>query len=109
MKYIITISEKQYEKIKKLYDYGFGTQSDSIILEGTPYEEQPHGEWITKKDSFQTFCSHCNKAIPYSDEYDFSDFIFCPYCNADMRKKSPCDHCIDDSDCDRCDVPLERR
>lgn len=50
-------------------------------------EYRPHGKWITKKNSFQTFCSNCDKAIPYSDEYDFSDFIFCPYCGADMRDK----------------------
>ena len=54
--------------------------------EECPLEQRPHGKWITKKDSLQTYCSHCDTAIPYSDEYDFSDFILCPYCGADMRE-----------------------
>lgn len=50
-------------------------------------KKRPRGEWIDKKDSLQTFCSHCDRAIPYSDEYDFSDFILCPYCGSDNRPR----------------------
>lgn len=72
---------------------------------------RPHGEWIETYYSIDGVgasrfkCTKCEKEIStYGEPYNF-----CPNCGADMRTKTPCDSCIDDSDCDRCDVPLERR
>lgn len=60
MKYIVTISEKQHERIQSLYNNGFGTLSDRIILNGKKYEERPHGE-----------CKTCKHYIPYMDQFSY--------------------------------------
>lgn len=94
MKIIIEIPEKTNAHIRS--DYGHGVRGLRIedmemlvdaVYHGEPYHNRPRGEWIDKKDSLQTFCSHCDRAIPYSDEYDFSDFILCPYCGSDNRPR----------------------
>jgi hypothetical protein len=69
------------------------------------YEKaRPHGEWLTEPHSRIIHCSNCGTEENLNRLYVSN---FCYSCGADMRKKSPCDNCIDDSDCDRCDVPLK--
>lgn len=90
-KKILSEYEMKHDKRRSFDDYDCGAanayEHAGDLLDEMPTVERPHGEWITKKDSLQTYCSHCDTAIPYSDEYDFSDFILCPYCGADMRDK----------------------
>ena len=61
-------------------------------------ETRQRGEWKNG------MCTNCGAEC--FEDYYMRDIKteFCHRCGADMRKKSPCDHCIDDSDCDRRDL-----
>lgn len=91
----MSICEKCIHRI--VCDHESGIRSQCMFFD----EKRPHGEWLdVNGDGSVWKCSNCGETIGN---------YYCGNCGADMRKKSPCDNCIDDSDCDRCDVPLERR
>ena len=81
-------------------------------IDEAPTLERPHGEWVDEGLYAENACQHvyqCTHCKEHIVEYPSEMGSYCKYCGSDNRKKSPCDYCIDDSDCDRCDVPLERR
>ena len=115
MKYIIEISERVVSHVK--IDYMDISDNDCAMMcdavrTAIPYEERPHGEWVDEGLYAENACQHvyqCTHCKEHIVEYPSEMGSYCKYCGSDNRKKSPCDYCIDDSDCDRCDVPLERR
>lgn len=80
MKLIIDIPEMAYEAFKEWHKNKVATVEQSIIANGTPYEERQHGEWEFDDLDNDYRCSKC---------HEFNDFItdFCPNCGADMRKE----------------------
>ena len=89
MKLIIEVTEDYYEFIK---NNTWRSVSDITILDGIPYEERPHGEWIKHIRCIE--CSVCKDKFFADDEeencQDYEPctdlrFNFCPNCGADMR------------------------
>lgn len=59
MKIVIDIPEKAYEAYKEWHKNKVATVEQSIIANGTPYEEIPQGTWI--EDSYAGIhCSECD-------------------------------------------------
>ena len=63
-------------------------------------------------------CPNCGAAMV--DDLSHINAWHCQYCGttidkmitscgSDNRKKSPCDYCIDDSDCDNCDAIFQEK
>lgn len=53
--------------------------------------ERPQGEWIfqyTFLDDNLYKCSSCDRLLSIDVEQDIAQFLFCPNCGADMRRKS---------------------
>ena len=80
MKIVIDIPDEAYEllKSKRVLD----NIAESVIANGTPYEERPQGEWIEHYDSSDGFtwltCSRCMFKA-YEEDYNC-----CPNCGASM-------------------------
>ena len=82
MRLIIDIPDEAYEllKNKRVLD----NIAESIIANGTPYEERPTGEWIEMTDGrghSSYFCSRCGTQ-------EGKRYGYCPNCGADMRKEA---------------------
>lgn len=86
MKLIIEVTEGYYKHLKDKKHNRKATVSDATILDGIPYEERLHGEWVEGyHDCFETLdCSLCG----YVRDNRYATFNFCPNCGADMRKES---------------------
>ena len=78
MKLIIEVTEDHYKYLKDKMHNRKATISDATILDGTPYEDRPQGEWVYGNLDHST-CSNCNYANHYGN------LSFCPNCGADMR------------------------
>lgn len=92
MKIVIDIPDEAYEllKNKQLLD----NIAESIIANGTPYEDRPQGEWITWEEAgnyiaspnrHECSCCHDSAQVLVNGIELLSDF--CPNCGADMRVK----------------------
>lgn len=85
MKIVIDIPDKVWNTAK---EYGHldicGIELSERVMNGTPYEERPKGEWIYEYDDFY-HCSRCGHVICTEwDQLSFEkDFPFC-HCGADM-------------------------
>lgn len=93
MKLIINIPEEAYELLKSKSK--LDNIAESIIANGTPYEERPQGEWITNKEYIdKEFNGHYEGSCfnsPYNCSccgYSPEDNRpkFCPNCGARMVK-----------------------
>ena len=86
MKLIIGVSEDYYERLKDKRYNRKATISDATILDGIPYEERPHGEWIkTISENGVTSAARCSECGFGDNRYML--FRYCPNCGADMRVK----------------------
>lgn len=82
MKLIIDIPDEAYELLKRKSE--LDNIAESIIANGTPYEDRPKGKWII--DGHHIRCNMCNEYICNTDrEGDKIPDNFCPNCGADMR------------------------
>lgn len=79
-KIVIDIPETAYEAFKEWHKNKVASVEQSIIANGTPYEDRPQGEWI--EDSGNIACSHCHTIWLYRRT------DYCPNCGADMRGDS---------------------
>ena len=79
MKLIIDIPEMAYEAFKEWHKNKVATVEQSIIANGTPYIERPHGEWIEILRHYTGACSICGKVAEITN--------FCPKCGASMGKE----------------------
>lgn len=96
MKRVIDIPDEAYEmlKNKRVLD----NIAESIIVNSTPYEERPQGEWIkekTMKDMYR--CSECGRRVDgsvlddllmYDEDYTISDYYPYCHCGAYMIKEA---------------------
>lgn len=81
MKLLIEIPEKTYQKIiEGVYDYG---DMNVIISRGIPYEERPHGEWISFSEgrAQKIKCSNCGQVYSWIRQENY-----CSKCGSDNRK-----------------------
>jgi len=105
MKLIIDIPEIAYEAYKEWNKNMVATVEQSLIANGTPYEERPQGEWIehtSEEMSKLGFvkCSKCKAGfhryergirhsdLPWIDGQPYELHLidnFCPNCGAYMR------------------------
>lgn len=91
MKIVIDIPEEMYEAAKTDMWCGSPTLGYAI-KKGTPYEERPHGEWLShyeyckKHDCIPSgliafwWCNKCEQGVEIPTN-------FCPNCGASMRKE----------------------
>lgn len=101
MKLVIEISEKVVRHVKINYmdisENDYAMICDAVRT-ATPYEERPHGMWISKPKRIQVdetdderifetrqewFCSSCGKSFGLRKPED----AFCKYCGSDNRKE----------------------
>lgn len=79
MKLIIDVDEKL---VCKGFEQSFTEEERDILIRaignGTPYEERPHGHWISANGTY--YCSCCKHYA-----YERQKFDFCQDCGADMR------------------------
>ena len=79
MKIVIEIPETAYDAFKEWHKNKVATVEQSLIAQGIPYEERPHGEWIdTRNFPVRWTCSECGRR-------DTHIYKFCPDCGAKMR------------------------
>ena len=95
MKIVIDIPDKVWNIAK---EYGHldicGIELSERVMNGTPYEERPKGEWIMQRhdlDGCFYTCSNCGRMIRVplfiddpEDNETLADYPFC-HCGAEMR------------------------
>lgn len=94
MKLIIDIDEEWYSHIIASKDHIDEDDEAYLILNGTPYEERPHGEWIVTAEDDHGVHRICCPFCHYEKGRENSSIIttftkfpnFCEKCGADMRK-----------------------
>lgn len=84
MKVVIDIPEMAYEAYKEWHKNKVATVEQSIIANGTPYEERPHGEWIV---DICTRTNHKRSSLFKSQTIKTRHIFFCNHCGADMREE----------------------
>ncbi len=89
MKIVIDIPNEAYEllKNKQVLD----NIAESIIANGTPYEERPQGKWKKIGEEYYNWCNHnvikCS-VCGYIKDTAYEHFPhFCEDCGADMQFK----------------------
>lgn len=78
MKRIIDIDEKWYLNIIASKDLIDKDDEAYLILNSKPYEERPHGHWISANNTY--YCSCCKHYA-----YESQKFDFCQDCGARMQ------------------------
>lgn len=79
MKLIVDIPDEIYDDIK--HGYICSEYADTLIQlipSSTPYEERPHGYWISANGTY--YCSCCKHYA-----YESQKFDFCQDCGARMQ------------------------
>jgi hypothetical protein len=94
MKVVIDVPETVYEAFKEWHKNKVATVEQSIIANGTPYEESSTGHWINEHSidiGYKTAeCSECGKRSRLISHdtgfgYKYEYYPFCHWCGADMR------------------------
>lgn len=76
------------DKVNKTIDRFIGYLDEDMILRikmkisAIPTVEKPHGEWVHTEDG-ECYCTICK----VRDWTNSDDYLFCPWCGADMRKE----------------------
>ena len=87
MKLIIELPEGSKELINE-NTWVAGSLFDGVVRlalqHSIPYEERPHGEWITHSNEGSLWRNEC----PICHERSSHDANFCQYCGAEMRRNS---------------------
>ena len=81
MKLIIDVPIEELTP-KAFFDYFevMSTKLSETLMNGTPYEERPQGEWIYHSDGYIAFYT-CNRCNCFGD----IDDKFCSHCGANMK------------------------
>lgn len=82
MKRIIDIDEDYYENLKYNVEQGQKYKPWEIIVNSTPYEERPKGEWIDYSNEGFVECPFCGSATNCEDNKD--ELHYCFNCGAAM-------------------------
>lgn len=83
MKRIIDIDEDYYENLKYTVEQGQKYKPWEIIVNSTPYEERPQGEWIDYSNEGYVECPFCHEATNCEDNKD--ELHYCWNCGAKMK------------------------
>lgn len=93
-KLIIEVAEGYYKWLEIKKRENRASVAEITILDGKPYDERPHGEWIEVKEEVYydywtvcecSLCKHSWALGELSIEDIKDDYRFCPNCGADMR------------------------
>lgn len=87
MKIVIDIPDKVWDIAK---EYGHldicGIELSERVMNGTPYEERPNGEWVINEEwSLLEKCKVTTYTCPFCGRVEYEPFDYCR-CGADMRK-----------------------
>jgi ribosomal protein S27E len=85
MKIVIDIPEIAYEAYKEWHKNKVASVEQSLIANGTPYEERPQGKWIDHSDDYgYVECPVCHELTTCSDNAD--ELHYCWSCGARLGK-----------------------